>query len=505
MCSNGETIDQDNDDDLDREHELLASLIDKLKCEIDDSHNHNKFLESSNKILVDNLKREIKDCKTKNQSLESSNNHFKEANNELSNINDLMFKDLKKYQAELDRYNDVNYASMVEIDCEKAKGDLMEYYYANHMSAILGVYTRLDEFTDLYGNYMDKVNECCLESKLTNQSTNVSNQCLESENIYLKKTIVKLKKDFSRMEAHCVAIELKHQNQFLQTSQHGHVLKDIDSIEIINIELEHSVAKLLQQNEILHKENDTVKRHYKELYDSIKLTRNQTKVKHAYLIEQLNRKSSEVTDLKAQLQDKTYVNVELRTLLNKMKGKFVKSKFEKQLFVHQLNDFKSHKQSVLGNPTPFLDSLEKKVFTTSSTKTSVSNDVFKQTNPYIMPSKMNNVYNNTNMIAPGMYRMNTRSTTQTRTPQLPQDSKKTNKRVSFSIRVNSTTSVSRPQLKSTHLEDRVMLNNSQGIMKKVEDHYLEVAFRKSTGYIRDLKGNDLLTSSRSTDLYSITL
>nr|GEU86916.1 hypothetical protein [Tanacetum cinerariifolium] len=34
---------------------------------------------------------------------------------------------------------------------------------------------------------------------------------------------------------------------------------------------------------------------------------------------------------------------------------------------------------------------------------------------------------------------------------------------------------------------------------------LEVAFRKSTCYIRNLKGNDLLTCSRGTDLYSITL
>ncbi|GKC43095.1 hypothetical protein Tco_1060817 [Tanacetum coccineum] len=37
------------------------------------------------------------------------------------------------------------------------------------------------------------------------------------------------------------------------------------------------------------------------------------------------------------------------------------------------------------------------------------------------------------------------------------------------------------------------------------DANLEVAFRKSTCYIRDLKGNDLLTGSRGTDLYSITL
>nr|GFB19861.1 hypothetical protein [Tanacetum cinerariifolium] len=37
------------------------------------------------------------------------------------------------------------------------------------------------------------------------------------------------------------------------------------------------------------------------------------------------------------------------------------------------------------------------------------------------------------------------------------------------------------------------------------DADLEVAFQKSTCYIRDLKGNDLLISSRGTDLYSITL
>ncbi|GJX21288.1 retrovirus-related pol polyprotein from transposon TNT 1-94 [Tanacetum coccineum] len=48
--------DQDDTDDLDQERDLLASLIQKLKCEIDDSKNRNKFLESSNKALVDKLK-----------------------------------------------------------------------------------------------------------------------------------------------------------------------------------------------------------------------------------------------------------------------------------------------------------------------------------------------------------------------------------------------------------------------------------------------------------------
>nr|GEW61108.1 hypothetical protein [Tanacetum cinerariifolium] len=51
MSYNREQIDQnDDDDDLVNERDLLASLIEKLKCEIDDSKNRNKFLETSNKF-----------------------------------------------------------------------------------------------------------------------------------------------------------------------------------------------------------------------------------------------------------------------------------------------------------------------------------------------------------------------------------------------------------------------------------------------------------------------
>ncbi|GJT48434.1 hypothetical protein Tco_0974591 [Tanacetum coccineum] len=43
MSTNGEEANQD-DDDLARERALFASLIEKLKCEIDDSKNHNRLL-----------------------------------------------------------------------------------------------------------------------------------------------------------------------------------------------------------------------------------------------------------------------------------------------------------------------------------------------------------------------------------------------------------------------------------------------------------------------------
>nr|GFA24464.1 hypothetical protein [Tanacetum cinerariifolium] len=127
MSYDRDQIDQNDDDnDLANERELLASLIEKLKCEIDDNKNRNKFLETSNIVLVEKLKGEIEDFKTKNKSLESSKNRFKEANNKLSETNKLLYNDFKKSQAELERRNDVH-ASKVEIDCEKAKGDLISY------------------------------------------------------------------------------------------------------------------------------------------------------------------------------------------------------------------------------------------------------------------------------------------------------------------------------------------------------------------------------------------
>nr|GEV51396.1 hypothetical protein [Tanacetum cinerariifolium] len=111
----------DEDADLAEECELLASLIEKLKCEIDESKNRNKFLETSNKVLIDKLKSEIKDFKNKNNSLELSNKQFKEANNKLSEENDLLYADFKKSQAELKRRDSIEYASEMKLECAKVR------------------------------------------------------------------------------------------------------------------------------------------------------------------------------------------------------------------------------------------------------------------------------------------------------------------------------------------------------------------------------------------------
>nr|GEZ90292.1 integrase, catalytic region, zinc finger, CCHC-type, peptidase aspartic, catalytic [Tanacetum cinerariifolium] len=323
------------------------------------------------------------------------------------------------------------------------------------------------------------------------------------------------------------------------------------------------------------------------------------------------------SDLKAQLQDKCIVISELKKLIEKLKGKSVDTKFEKSSVIRQPNAFKSQRPSVLGKPTTFSNSFIRKDFSksTSVTQSNVSNDFLKPVTAQTLPANKKSCLKNTNVLAPGMYKLHT-DHTRTRTSKFPQDSKKTNKRVSFSIGVIPKTSVSRPQLKNNPQGDRVLRSNSREKKLEVEEHCrnvklpknktsvtacvplcqilhcllillqlieivlfivdsgclkhmmgnlkllinfvekflgmvkfendqiahilgyrdlvqgavtikrvyyveglnhnlfsvgqfcdadLEVAFRKSTCFIRDLKGNDLLTGSRGSDLYSITL
>ncbi|GKE21684.1 hypothetical protein Tco_1433196 [Tanacetum coccineum] len=92
----------------------------------------------------------------------------------------------------------------------------------------------------------------------------------------LSKRLVLLQKDFDKLEALSVSLELELQNESLilglserflrKSSDVDNVNNDNDEIETINIELEYSVATLL-------KENEDLKQTYKELYDSIKKTR----------------------------------------------------------------------------------------------------------------------------------------------------------------------------------------------------------------------------------------
>nr|GFA80637.1 retrovirus-related Pol polyprotein from transposon TNT 1-94 [Tanacetum cinerariifolium] len=73
----------------------------------------------------------------------------------------------------------------------------------------------------------------------------------------------------------------------------------------------------------------------------------------------------EIQDLKAQLQDKAIAISELKKLIEKLKGKSMDTKFEKSSVNRQPNAFKSQRPSILGKPTIYSDSLERKDFSKS--------------------------------------------------------------------------------------------------------------------------------------------
>ncbi|GJZ19420.1 putative ribonuclease H-like domain-containing protein [Tanacetum coccineum] len=194
-------------------------------------------------------------------------------------------------------------------------------------------------------NYVEKCNKCLkLKAELIKQ-----------HNMVEKDKYNKLSKFFSKLEQYCISLELAMQfnkeifqknntsaNQTEPTFDHlfelnnlkaelqakyttieklkanikhlnktsttNSVKNDIYEIETINIELEHRVAKLIAKNEHL-------KQTYKQLYDSNKPSRVRTKKHTKSLVNQLNQKSVEITDLKAQLQEKVFVIKALKMIL----------------------------------------------------------------------------------------------------------------------------------------------------------------------------------------------
>ncbi|GJT99780.1 hypothetical protein Tco_1110119 [Tanacetum coccineum] len=92
------------------------------------------------------------------------------------------------------------------------------------------------------------------------------------------------------------------------------IKKELEEIETINIELDHRVSKLIAENKHL-------KQTYKQLYDSIKPTLIRSKEQCDDLINQVNLKSVEISDLNASLYKKVLEIISLKDDLRKLKGK----------------------------------------------------------------------------------------------------------------------------------------------------------------------------------------
>nr|GEZ27927.1 hypothetical protein [Tanacetum cinerariifolium] len=125
----------------------------------------------------------------------------------------------------------------------------------------------------------------------------------------------------------------------------------------------------------------------------------------------------EIQDLKAKPQDKNIAISELKKLIKQGKAESVDTKFDRPSVVRQLNAQRILKPLVLGKPTPFSDSLERKYFpkTKLVPKTNVLEGLSKPVTAQNLPQTTKKAVSNTNMLKPGMYRIDN-MTTHTKAP-----------------------------------------------------------------------------------------
>ncbi|GJR47007.1 hypothetical protein Tco_1315110 [Tanacetum coccineum] len=204
---------------------------------------------------------------------------------------------------------------------------------------------------------------CPLPAKLTdNQTTELSNQSLESENIRLKKTVAQFQKDFLRMEAHCVNLELKYQNQALKE---GSTLVKFSKVKSILMP-RHRRAKNIEHTTSLIANNDK---------------------------------------FKAQLQEKGFAIAALKNELRKLTGNSVNTKFAKSSILGKPALQPRRNQSVVRQPTAFKSerpSLSKQRF---ASQVDVNNDLSKPVTTHYLPKERESaVAKPHHMIAPGSSR-----------------------------------------------------------------------------------------------------
>nr|GEV21970.1 hypothetical protein [Tanacetum cinerariifolium] len=477
-----EPLQKDYDDDLDNERDLLASLIEKLKCEIDDSKNRNKFLETSNKVLFEKLKGEIEDFKTKNKSLESLNNHFKEANNKLSKTNQLMYKDLKKFQAELDRYNDVKCASKIN-DLNQTILEMKKELFA-HQKTISILSQQKEAQIKFHKTREDK--ELDKVIALENKVKDLKAQ-LQDKGIIIsewKKLIEKLEGKYVETKSK-KSLVIRQPNAF--KSQRPSILgkptifsdslerKDCLKSKIPPTSVSRPQLKSNQIKDRVMLNNSQGKKHEVEDHRrNVKFSKNKTSVTACN--DSLNAKTSNVNFVCA-ICGKCVLNVKHdMCVLHSLNGMNSRTKMPIVVPISTRQPKRTVNQSV-AKPLRRTVALE----STNQKPRHINRKLYEMCSKHMMGNLklltnfvekfMGSVKFGNDQIAPIM---------------------------GYEDMVQGIVTIKRVY----YVEG---LNHNLFSVGQFCDADLEVAFRKSTCYIRDLKGNDLLTSSRGIDLYSIIL
>nr|GEX72286.1 retrovirus-related Pol polyprotein from transposon TNT 1-94 [Tanacetum cinerariifolium] len=322
---------------------------------------------------------------------------------------------------------------------------LQECVSKDVMCFYLQTLSDLDALAELQCMYVHKVKECeCLAQKISKQTESVS-----------KKVHTKLLQRFAKVEKHSISLKIALQNCKEQVK------------------------------------NDTV-----------------CNEKASNVFKKEREQYFEIQDLKAKLQDKNIAISELKKLIEKGKAKSVDTKFDRSSVVRQPNAQRIPKPSVLGKLTLILNSLDRMHFqkTKPVPKANVSEGLSKPVTAQTLPQTTKKA------IVQLILLIVDSGCTKHMTGNLKLLCNFVEK---FLGTVRFVKDQFAPILGYGDLVhgnvtiNRVYyvegLNHNLFSVGQFCDANLEVAFRKSTSFVRDLQGNDLLIGNRGSDLYTISL
>ncbi|GKB50241.1 hypothetical protein Tco_0900994 [Tanacetum coccineum] len=190
----------------------------------------------------------------------------------------------------------------------KALKDLFntfDQYLIDELSEVQNVFHQMEQAVEQH--HVDTQ----LNQEIFQRDNSISNQSAPSFDQLFELNELKAQSK----EKDTVINKLKERIKYLSGKMNeDKIKKDLEEIETINIELDHRVSKLIAENE-------HVKQTYKQLYDSIKPSRIRSKEQCDDLINQVNLKSAEISNLNASLQEKLFVTTALKEDLKKLKGK----------------------------------------------------------------------------------------------------------------------------------------------------------------------------------------
>nr|GFA36845.1 integrase, catalytic region, zinc finger, CCHC-type, peptidase aspartic, catalytic [Tanacetum cinerariifolium] len=389
----------DDDNDLAKERELLACLIKKLKCEIDESKNHNKFLETSNKVLIENLKAPDSDEVIRLE---------KESRSKLSDL-------IRPFD-----YDKLN--NLYDLFVPQREKSSEQRCFSER--------SRLSHTNDNNGKSKEFFNkQTTLLEKRMDESIPLDKKCQSSIEIFKVKTYV------NRIINGVELCKEKIDNR----TYIGYIVLFIQNTIESNFSpvISRINAGLDQFHRCLNEEMVADLRYFNSLELEVDSLRSQLETPKTQFLNEIDRLSREyyytdhmntIIGVYTELDEVTNLECDYLELLEKCEGletELSKSKMMSKNFESDLKAQLQEKGIVIRMYKPHTDH------------------------------------------------------NQDRTSQLPQDSRKTNKCVSFSTGVISTTNVNRPQLKSNPMGDRVIRNNSQGKKQEVEDQSRNVKLSKN--------------------------